>query len=465
MKKSLLFRLVLIQLGLMGGFQAMAQHHAEEDSIVEARTIADFFHAGVFGGHVRNFSMATYHTSDLLETEFANAIGARIDYRSAYFHGFQIGLTGLFTFNLASSNLHDPNELTGRLPRYELQLFDMMEPHKKGDMDRLDELYLHYRHSQTNVKIGRFAVESPLMNTLDTRMKPYAFQGIWFESEEIKNTSFHMGWIEHFSPRGTIEWFPAGESIGVYDVGFNPDGTNSGYTNHVDTRGVWIAGLENNSLNQISFSAWNYLIENVSNTLFITTELIQDPEHHSGWLAGLQFLHQRQLGNGGHEEASKRYFSDGNVVRLWSGKLGYSIGNKQISLNGIILGDEGRFLFPREWGRENFFTTAPRTRMEGLGNAESLMLKYQWEPGNTLLIESYLGRTWLKDSFEWNKYGNVSHNQFILDVNFHPHEAMEGLSLRFLYVYKWAMDRQLSPKDTYYTANFHHFNLVTNVAF
>jgi hypothetical protein len=465
MLRAFLISLFVIQLSLMGSYSALAQHQVEEDSTVEARTIADFFHAGVFGGHVRNFTMATVHHSDLLESEYANAIGARIDYRSAYFHGFQIGLTGLFTFNLASSNLHEPNASTGRLPRYELQLFDMMEPHKKGDMDRLDELYLHYRYKENNVKIGRFAVESPLMNTLDTRMKPYAFQGVWLDTDGLKNTSLHMGWIENFSPRGTIEWFPAGESIGVYDAGFNPDGTPSGYSNHVATRGVWIVGMENESLPHLGIKAWNYLIDNVSNTFFLNTEFHQDASHHEGLSAGLQFLYQTQLGNGGHAEASKRYFADGNVVRLWSGMLAFRKGNKEVSLNGIMSGSEGRFTFPREWGRENFFTTAPRTRMEGLGNAESIMLKYLWEPTNTLLVESYLGRTWVKDSFQWNKYGNVSHDQLILDVNFHPHEAMEGLSLRLLYVYKRAIDRQLSPMDVYYTADFHHINLVTNIAF
>jgi hypothetical protein len=465
MKRRILIGVLMLQLGLLEGFSAWAQHHVEEDSIVEARTIADFFHAGVFGGHVRNFTMATVHNSSKVENRFANALGARIDYRSAYFHGFQIGLTGLFTFDVASTHLAEVDPFTEQLPRYELQLFDLNDPHNKYDMDRLDELYLHYHTSHSDVKVGRIAVESPLMNTLDTRMKPYAFQGIWLDTREFKNTSMHVGWMDHFSPRSTVYWFSAGESIGQYGAGFNPDGSASGYAGEVDTRGVLVAGIENTSLKYLHMKAWNYLIDNVSNTLFLQGDVYQDPEHQNGWSAGMQFVYQTQLGNGGHEEKSSQYFADGNVVRLWSGKLAYRSGNKEISVNGLVSGDEGRFTFPREWGRENFFTTAPRTRVEGLGNAEAIMLKYKWEPSNTVIVESYLGRTWAPEAFEWNKYGNVSHDNLILDVNYHPHKALEGLSIRLLYVHKRALDRQLSPIETYYTADFHHFNLVTNVAF
>lgn len=447
---------------------AQGHHTAEEDTvIIEARTIKDFFHSGVFGGHVRYYGMATMHESEAIQSRYANAIGARIDYRSAYFHGFQFGLTGLFTFDLLSSRLDNPEFARGLYPKFELQLFDINDPHNTYDMDRLDELYIHYHRSHTDLKAGRMAVESPLINTTDTRMKPYAFQGIWLDMREIPKTTLRLGWLDHMSPRSTVHWYKAGESIGIYGMGRNADGSPSQYADQVQTKGVGVMGLEGKWLPNVHFQAWDYLIENVSNTVMLQAERKPQGKHAIGLTAGLQFVHQEQVGNGGNPLAKFKYFADDNLVRIWGGSIGYQWNHQHFSFNYLQSGDEGRFTFPNEWGRENFFVTTARGRTEGLGNAKYVMFKYIVDPLPVLHAELHAGTLLAPDEkeFQWNKYGNVSHDHVVLDVNYHPAKQWEGLSVRLLYVYKHAHDRQLEPGSLFYNADFHHFNLITNIVF
>ena len=49
--------------------------------------------------------------------------------------------------------------------------------------------------------------------------------------------------------------------------------------------------------------------------------------------------------------------------------------NTDISINYNYIFNQDRFTFPREWGREPFFTFLPRERMEGTADSHAIALK------------------------------------------------------------------------------------------
>ena len=59
-------------------------------------------------------------------------------------------------------------------------------------------------------------------------MRPTEVQGLWMQHKN-KDNKWYAGWLNRFSPRGTVAWYKTGESIGIYSVGVNVDGTKSGY--------------------------------------------------------------------------------------------------------------------------------------------------------------------------------------------------------------------------------------------
>ena len=74
-------------------------------------------------------------------------------------------------------------------------------------------------------------------------MRPTEVQGIWGQYEHKRN-KFYGGWINRFSPRATVEWYKTGESIGIYSVGVNTDGSKSGYKDALESKGVALIGTE-----------------------------------------------------------------------------------------------------------------------------------------------------------------------------------------------------------------------------
>jgi hypothetical protein len=227
----------------------------------------DWFSKGQFRGLIRYHFMSTQNKGELSDF-WANAIGGRLYYHTAVWHGFQVGVGGLFTFNIGSSDLTHKDEATGRGSRWERQLFDMTDPSNKTDLDRLEELFVKYHWRNSSVQYGKITINTPLVNAQDGRMKPSVFNGLWLEFKEMKNVNVHFGYFNRASPRSTVEWFPIEEAMTVYGLGVNPDGSPSGYRHNTTSKGLFINGLKFSPNESIHIQNWNYAIQNVVNTNF-----------------------------------------------------------------------------------------------------------------------------------------------------------------------------------------------------
>ncbi|PRY05003.1 hypothetical protein CLV24_13120 [Pontibacter ummariensis] len=449
---------------LMAGCAAFGQEHPtrEQADTVAIHSVQELFTKGKVEGHVRNYFMATWNHRDLTDNH-ANAIGAEIAYKTASYHGFRLGFAGLFTYNLFSSDMNRRDPLSGKLPRLELELFDLQDPENKADLDRLDELYLEYKTEWLHAKIGRFSFRSPLMNPQDGRMKPYAFQGVNVQVPLWQKGLLTFAWFDHFSPRSTVEWFPANETIGIFPSGVDTQGNLSAYAHHTSTKGVAVAGLRLHPGRRISAEAWNYWIDNISNNSYGRAVVEVAPQVK----VGVEGLYQVQVGGGGNPESSRVYFPD-QKQWLLGGMLAYAPENWHLSLDYLHIGGEGRFLFPREWGREQFFATLPRGRMEGTGDADLLVAKVRRQWSETLFSEAAVAKSWIPSpkDFQHNKYGAAAYWGWEADLNYRPATpTLHGLSFRLLYVGRASPGTEIPLKDMYYNTNFHNLNFITQVTF
>jgi hypothetical protein len=439
-----------------------AHHSVTETDTVQIRSAKDLFTKGEVKGHVRNYFMATFNHGSLSDN-YANAIGAEIAYKTASLHGFRFGFAGLFTYNLFSSDIWERDFIAEKHPKMELELFDIQDPHNKADLDRLDELYLEYNSARLRAKVGRFGFTSPLMNPQDTRMKPYSFQGIKVQVPLQEKGLFTLAWFDRFSPRSTVEWYRAGETIGIFSPGVDEWGNPSGYPHHTQTKGVAVSGLQLNPNKRLSAEAWNYWIENVSNNSYGRAVVEVTPQVK----AGIEGLHQFQVGNGGNPESTQVYFPD-QKQWLAGGMLAYEPKNLHLSLNYLHINGDGRFLFPREWGREQFFATISRGRLGGLGKSDLLVAKARKKWAGNFTSEVALAKSWLPapDDYRYNKYGAMSYWGWVADLNYTPTKpVLDGLSFRLLYVGRASPKMDIPLKDMYYNTNFHNINFVTQLTF
>lgn len=394
---------------------------------------------GYFEFHKRTFAMSTINQGEL-DDYFTLATGAGLGYYSPSFHNLHLGFSGFFVFQLYQHNLHNSDPLTGRSSRYERQLYDLNDVENSSDLDRLEELYLTYERKKLKFELGRQKFESPLLNENDNRMRPNIFSGlkVKYESEHLKLNS---AWFISETIRGTLHWYSIDKTFGIYGQGRNPLGDSLSYRNNITTRGIGVFGAEYEKHNW-QLQAWNYTAENVFNLSFGQVDYELEKEKFS-YSFGIQGLYQFALNNGGNSNQSKTYILRDEQTYALGGRIGVHHKNQNLTINYFGISDQGRYLFPREWGREIFYASQTRELFEGYGGLNAYVLKYKYEPNEKAytfsLSAGYIDQPDIAD-IELNKYALDDYYHFVGDFDYKFKGYLEGLDVRCAIIYKKEVD-------------------------
>jgi hypothetical protein len=413
--------------------------------------------------HTRTFAMSTINEG-ALKDDYAIAAGAGIGLLTKSLYGFQVGLSGYFIYNLNSSQIHQVDSLTGQPNRYEIGLFDIEDHTNKHDLDRLEELYLKYTLSKSSITVGKINLNTPFLNPQDGRMRPTVEEGAWISIKESSKIGFNGGWIWEVSPRSTVSWFSMANSMGVYPMGVNTDGTKANYNEHIEgCTGMAIGNIYFNPNKNIKINVWNSFLENVMNTALVEVNLEQ-PKEKLKFYESFMYLHQDAINNGGNINQAKTYMHKGEQSNAISAQIGFK--NKKINtnLNYTHITGDGRYLMPREWGREVFYTFLNRERNEGFGNLHAFMTKTTLTGKNGKFTTSLgYGYYLLPDVKEYrlNKYGMPSYHQINYYATYTFNKFFKGLELRFLTAYKIKQGETYNNlKYIYNKVNMVNFNLI-----
>ncbi len=456
---------------------AQNHKHGEDPSLhlakpVEVHNLREFMGEGRAHGFVRYNFMSTWHPK-FKHHYFANAIGGNLGYYTPSYKGVSFGVSGVFVHNLYGSDVGESNShherWAGRLSPFELQLFDIEHPRETNDLDRLEELFIRYQYKNTFVKVGKMDVETPLINKQDTRMKPYVIRGIWAETMIMNRTRIAGAWFDKASPRSTTHWFSMKDAVGIYWQGYDINGDTAHYEGELNTSGIGLLGLESDIAgNDVEF--WNYWFHNVSNTTFLQIERSLPLSNKSALELGVQWVHQEALNDGGNEYLNHGYHARDERSNVLSGRLKHKNKYWSYSANYTWISDEGRFLFPQELGREQFYTFMPRARHEGLGNTHAAALKLEWHPkfDRHVTATAMVGRNWLPawDDYALNKYERLSYDHFAVDFKYEFEGFFKGLTVDLFYIYQdtqWLNDPV--PEKEEVNFQFHHLNVVANISF
>lgn len=432
-------RLTLLALLLSVQSVLQAQHHrghAHDSTFAHLPpSLGKNLNLGTFDFHARSFFMGTVNRGSLLDYH-TMGIGAGLGYYSPSWKGFHIGFSGFFVFQLWENNIYEKDPTTGNGNRYEVLLYDMNDFHNKRDLDRLEELYLTYEKKHFSAVLGRQKFESPLMNEQDNRMRPNIFSGINLEYE-LKRWKFIAAAFHAVTIRGTVDWYSIQNSYGVYPFGRNVLGTPSEYKGNVKSAGIGVLGVKHHTKHGKS-QVWNYFNENVFNLTFGQTEW-DFPVKKAVLQSGLQGFYQTPINDGGNPDPLKSYIHKDEFAYGLGGKIGVKTNRSTFSVNYLHIGNTGRFLFPREWGREQFFASLPRERFEGSGDMHALTLKYKYDlTQKNLYAElgaSVVDHSGLTD-YSMNKYGIPSYYHFTALVDYKFKGFLDGLDIQFLAAYK-----------------------------
>lgn len=465
--------LLFIVFGLNQLFAQVAQpylHHTERDKNKEdTSTLQAFFRNGEFYGHARYYFMATDNERGLKDF-YANAFGMGIGYETGKFKGFQIGISGFFIYNLLSTDFTKVDATTGVGSRYEIGQFDMTNPANKKDMDRLEDLYVKYSLKNSFLKVGKQHVRSPFINPQDGRMRPTLIEGALLEFNEIKNLKVEGAWIIGISPRSTVHYYGVGESMSIFPPGLGVDGKRSQYPGNVSSHNIYYGSLTYKLPGNAKIQLLNQHIENVLNSSFVQLNGTFGLNQQKQIFYGAQYIEQHAVADGGNVNPELRYVQKGNLARTFGFRLGVEEKkNWQVFANYNRITKDGRYLMPREWGRDPFFTFMARERNEGYGDVHAMNLVLnKILPKKGLKIEAAYGHYYLPDinNVALNKYSMPSYFQANVDIRYSFHGFLNGLDGQFLYVYKGKIGNTYeNDRNVINKVNMSLYNLVLNYHF
>jgi hypothetical protein len=422
------------------------------------------FKLGTIHGNLRSFFSSNFNKNS--DIEYAQAVGGGIQFISKPVYHVKLGVSGFFVYDAFSSDLTMLHPLSGALNRYELGLFDITDPANKKDVNRIEELYLQYQKNKTTFTVGKQLINTPFINLQDGRMRPTAAQGLWLQHKNKEN-KWYAGWLNKFSPRSTVAWYNTGASIGLYPVGVNMDGTKSGYKNALASSGAALVGAELNIFKNHSIQVSNLWVQNIFNSSLV--QLDKTPTTKHPYYYGFQLITQTVVNKGGNNDAAKTYFNPDQSSLVLGARLGKKVGAWDYSINYTRITKKGRYLMPREWGRDPFYTFLMGERNEGVGGVSAYVLKAKYKaPKAPLTVQVGAGYFNLPDvtNYALNKYALPSYMQYNVDVRYVFAKHLKGWEAQLIYFYKDAMGNTYNnPKYYINKVDMGHLNFIVNFHF
>ncbi|MBK9177211.1 MAG: hypothetical protein IPM46_12935 [Flavobacteriales bacterium] len=420
---------------------------------------------GTLEGRFRLYLMGTLNDGDLSDCH-AQAFGGSLGFASQRWHGFQFRMSGAYTFDLWSSDLTQLDPITKQPNRYEVGLFDVANITKDNQLAFLQTFQLNYERNEgrTRIIFGKQDINTPFINPQDGRMHPGMVEGLWGLHRTKKGLRFEGGYLYRMLPRSSAKWYGVGQSVGLYPIGLDAEGQPSKYKGNLNSAGILMGSASIPVIGKWRATVWDVFVENTFNTAMLHLERGTRDDR---WMWSAMAFRQDRVGGGGNAVDSLAYFRD-DASWTFSTRFRMNHGRFRWQANYTRITADGRYLMPREWGRDPMYTFLPRERNEGFGDvhATSLNLIYHTQSGLRVQLDG--GFYWLPSptDFRLNKYAFPSYQQFDINAQYQFKGNWKGLAVQLIYLMKLPLhDEPLSPRHTFNKVNVHHADLIINYAF
>lgn len=447
---------------------AMGQHSDQDpphaDTLRRGAALHEVIRKGTLEGRFRLFVMGTVNDGAPMDAH-AQAFGGSLGFASQRWKGLQFRMSGGYTFDLWSADLTVNDPITRQPDRYELGLFDITAPRANNQVAYLQLFQLNHRsrNERTAITLGRQELNTPFINAQDGRMHPTLAEGGWLVHRTAR-VRFDAGFLYALSPRSTAGWYASEKSIGLYPTGVDVQGKPSRYAGNIQSPGVGLLGAQWNAPGNVTVTGWEMLTANVSHTTMLQVERGGRDDR---WMAGAMLIGQQRLGNGGNQADSLAYYQTAGAL-VFSGRLRMNLGRFRWQVNYTRITADGRYLMPREWGREPFYTFLPRERNEGAGDLHAATVNLIWRTRKNLRIQADVGRYWMPDvsNVLLNKYAMPSYVQFGINAQYTFNGHWQGLAVQVLQVAKLGTpDAVYTTRQAYNKVDMYHGELIVSYAF
>jgi hypothetical protein len=455
--------LILATSRLLG--QQSDQDLPPSDTLKQGAPLADAIRKGTLEGRFRLFLMGTLNDGAPADYH-AQAFGGSLGFASLRWHGLQVRMTGGYTFDLWSVDLTRPDPATSIPNRYEIGLFDATNPRHDNQLAYVQLFQASYRsgNGRSTAVLGRQELATPFINPQDGRMHPTLAEGIWVAHKSHKGLRLEGGWINRISPRSTANWYAVEQSIGLYPAGFGTDGKPSRYPGRITSPGIALASITAPLKHRITITGWDMLVANAFNSVLLQAER---GTRNDRWMIGAMAVRQDRVMGGGSASDSLSYFQS-TASMAFSGRLRMNLGRFRWQANYTRITADGRYLMPREWGRDPFYTFLPRERNEGYGDLHAATLNLIWRTKSGWRIQADAGQYWLPEvsNARLNKYAFPAYRQFDVNAQYQFRGHWKGLAAQAIYLVKLPMPgAAYTERQAVNKVDMHHAELIVSYAF
>jgi hypothetical protein len=411
----------------------------------------------------RTFWMNTTYSDSKLKSDYALGmslnLGAKINYTKHW--SLQLGYRSFG--NVFSSDIWNPDPITGQANRYETGLFDLLDTRDRF-FGKLETLSLSYSRDNFGVKIGRMGITTDWVNAQDGRLSPTAVEGVnaWFSTP--KKWKISLWAIERMSIRGSSEWLGVGETLGIYPQGRNVFGKPANYFGDTESKWLGISEVDRQWGNGGKLHFSHTLAQNLFSTTWGSFEKSRKTEKGTFTL-GIQSGVQHTMGDGGNSDLNLAYKEPGDLNYALSGRIGWRNDRVITHLNYTHVGGNGRWLSPREWGKDAWYTFIPRERNEGFESVDAVVgyVEYRFEKV-PVQVYAHGGVHWLSEvtNVAANKYNFPSYRQVNIGLKWQP-KGVKNLDFQVILVSKQPLSSEnLTPNQIYNKVELLHFNGILN---
>lgn len=411
----------------------------------------------------RSFWMNTSYSIPSLKSDYALGTSLNLVGKITYAKHWNLHF-GYRTFaNVMSSEIWMPDPATGQANRYEAGLFDLLNTQDRF-FGKLETFSLSYTNTNFGLKVGRMGINTDWVNSQDGRLSPTAVQGLNTWIILAKKWKLNLWAIDRLSIRGSSEWLGVGETVGIYPQGRSVAGRPGNYFGNTESNWLWISELDRQWTGGSKIHFSHTLAQNLFSTYWASFEK-NKKNKTTIWTFGVQSGVQHGVGEGGNPDAKLAYKMPEDVNYATSVRLGFRNGSWITHLNYTHVGGKGRWLSPREWGKDAWYTFIPRERNEGFESVDALVgyLEYRFEKV-PIQLYAHGGIHWLYDveNVAANKYNFPSYRQLNLGVKYQP-SKIKNLDFHFIFVSKEPLGYQkITANQVYNKVELLHFNGIMN---
>lgn len=411
----------------------------------------------------RSFWMQTSYAEQALKSDHALGMTAYLGGKWTVRKNWELRVGYRAFGNVASSSIWENDPLTGQPNRYEAGLFDLLAP-KDRIFGRLETFSLGYSKPKFGVKLGKMGIQSDWVNAQDGRLSPTVVEGVhgWFAPNSFWKVN--VWGIHRLNIRGSKDWLPVGQTLGIFPQGRTVAGKAASYFGHTDSNWIGIWELERSFAGGGKFKFTQTVADNLFAIYGSSFEQVK-LKASGTWSYGLQAGLQHGIGEGGNADESKRYKDPEDLNFSISAKVGWKKGPWELQLSSTQVGGKGRWLSPREWGKDAWYTFIPRERNEGYASVTAVVGYAAYRFADLpLQLYSFAGLHLLPDPADKgaNKYNFPSYRQVNMGMKYSP-AMYKNTELHLLLMNKEPLEpKALAPVQVYNKVGMWHLNVMLN---